>query len=87
MCWMKRSEHEMCIRDSIRKVLSGEDERENADDFLNDCVKQIRLGRLERQRRSALAACSAEQDAEKKHILLQKIDELGKKIHKLKTSF
>ncbi|WP_066683857.1 DNA primase [Christensenella intestinihominis] len=71
----------------IRKVLSEEDERENADDFLNDCVKQIRLGRLERQRRNALAACSAEQDVEKKRVLLQKIDELGKKIHKLKTSF
>ena len=67
--------------------LTVDEEQQFSASFLNDCVKQIRLGRLERQRRSALAACSAEQDAEKKHILLQKIDELGKKIHKLKTSF
>jgi len=71
----------------IRKVLSEEDERENADDFLKDCVKQMRMGRLERQRRDVLALCATKQDAEEKRILLQKIDELGKKIHKLKTSF
>lgn len=71
----------------VRKVLSEEDKRENADDFLNDCVKQMRLGRLERKRRDALALYTDEKNTEEKRILLQKIDALGKKIHKLKTSF
>ncbi len=71
----------------IRKILSAEDAQEQTDEFMKGCVKQLRISRLERQRKSLLAACEAETQPEKKRDILQRIDGLGKELYKLKNSF
>lgn len=71
----------------LRKILSAEDAQEQTDEFMKGCVKQLRISRLVRQRKSLLAACGTETRPERKRDILQRIDELGKELHKLKNSF
>ncbi|WP_066647931.1 DNA primase [Christensenella timonensis] len=62
-------------------------ELKNFDDFFDDCVHRIQLGRLEADLKIANVKYESETDPEEKKALVTKISALTKEIHKLKTSF
>ena len=62
-------------------------ELKNFDDFFEDCVRRIQLGRLEADLKIANVKYESETDPEQRKELLEQISRLTKEIHKLKTSF
>lgn len=62
-------------------------ELKNFDDFFEDCVRRIQLGRLEADLKIANVKYESETDPEQRKELLEQISRLTKEIHKLRTSF
>ncbi len=62
-------------------------ELKNFDDFFEDCVRRIQLGRLEANLKIINVKYESEHDSEIKKAMIEQISAITKEIHKLKTSF
>lgn len=75
--------HLMQLLDS--DLVDGAEEG-NVDGVLGDCIKRVKIRNKDKERRSLLGQCAAQQDAAQKSDLMNRIDKLQKEIYVLRTS-